>query len=214
MANKAFRHKLLIYHRLGQRLRTIPLIVVLMAGLLLALGWLAENGFITFGSTELLELFWGNRILLVGLAGFSLLLYLLILVIANASYVEVRPKALRVRAGLLPQDISYGRINRVVTVGLEGQYPPDDLSGSEYALLKPFYGTTCTAVHLDSWPDAPLKKLWHPFMFLGHGEGLLLIVENAMVLNQQLDTALTHRHSRMKKRKSGYQDPIDRAQGR
>ena len=210
MAKKrGFRHRLLVYRRLGQRWRTVPLLLVLLGGVLFALGWLTNRGTIQGLNTELLTRLWEQRILVLSLIGFSLLLYIVATMIAN-SYVEVQPKALYVRAGLVPQHISYGRVRQLRVVQLSEQYPAKDIKRRDYALLEPYYGNACTAVDLKSWPKAPLKKLWHHLMFTREGQSLLFVVEDGMVLNQQIDGALAARHARYNT-DSQYQDPIERA---
>jgi hypothetical protein len=144
------------------------------------------------------------------LIAFSILLYVIALIVAN-SYVEVQAKALYIRAGLVAQHISYGRIRQMRIVQLNEQYPSREIKGRDYRLLEPFYEYPCTAVDLRSWPKTPLKRLWHHTMFTRDGRNsLLFIVENAMVLNQQIDGALSARQARYKKR-GQYEDPIERA---
>ena len=210
MAKNMRRHRLLVYYRLGQRWRTVPLLMAVLGGILYGLAWLNSYNIVQGLNTDLLNRIWTNRIMILILIGTSLLLYILTLFIAHFSYVKVRGRALRIRAGLVPQDISYGRINQLRLVQLSKQYPPESLKNSEYAILEPLYGEPCTAVDLNSWPNAPLKKLWHRFMFTQEGGSLLLIVDDAMLLNQQIDAALIARKTRLD-RKGGYQDPVKRA---
>jgi len=211
MAKKqGLRHKLLVYRRMGQRWRTPTLLLVLLGGLLYALGWLADQGKVQGLNTDLISSLWEQRLLLLGLIAFSILLYVIALIVAN-SYVEVQAKALYIRAGLVAQHISYGRIRQMRIVQLNEQYPSREIKGRDYRLLEPFYEYPCTAVDLRSWPKTPLKRLWHHTMFTRDGRSsLLFIVENAMVLNQQIDGALSARQARYKKR-GQYEDPIERA---
>lgn len=211
MAKKrGLRHKLLVYRRMGQRWRTPTLLLVLMGALLYVLGWLAAQGKVQGLNTGLINSLWERRLLLMGLIGFSLLLYIITLIIAS-SHVEVQAKALYVRAGLIAQHISYGRISQMRIVQLNEQYPAQQIKARDYRMLEPFYELPCTAIDLRSWPKTPLRKLWHPMMFTRDGRNsLLFIVEDAMVLNQQIDGALSARQARYKKR-GQYEDPIERA---
>ncbi len=204
------RHRLLIYYRLGQRRRTVPLLIAVMGGILYGLGWLASRSILQAGDAALLDMLWQRRAFILALILASLALYVLMLIIARSSYVEARPRARHIRAGLVPLDISYGRIRQIRLVQVRAQYPPGTLKGSDYALLEPFIEKPCTAVDLRSWPKLPVKKLWHRLMFSGDGGSLLFIVQDAMVLNQQIDGALATRQARHKKR-TAYQDPIERA---
>lgn len=210
MAKKqGLRHRLLVYRRMGQRWRTPTLLLVLMGGALYVLGWLANQGSVQGLNTSLLGHLWEQRVLLMGLIAFSAFLYIIAWIISN-SYVEIQAKALYVRAGLVAQHISYGRISQLRIVQLEEQYPPREIKGRDFRMLEPFYGNSCTAVDLRSWPKTPIKRLWHPMMFTRDGRSLLFIVEHAMVLNQQIDGALSARQTRYKKR-GQYEDPIKRA---
>ncbi len=205
------RHRLLIYYRLGQRLRVAPLLIATFSAALYAIGWLYERGAFEVGNPMLLRALWTNRVLILALIGYSLLLYILSILIARLSFVEARRKALRVRAGLVPIDISYGRIRQIRLARFSNLYPPEALKRRERAQLRPFADMTCTIVDLHSWPRLPLKRLWNRFMFTRDGASLLLIVEQPMLLNQQIDAAMTQRHARLTQERRAYRDPIDRA---
>lgn len=203
------RHRLLVYYRLGQRWRTMPLLTALLGGALVGLGWLASRSVLVTGDAGLLGMLWEKRPLLFILITTCLLLYALLLIIARNSYVEARPGALHVHAGLAPLDISYGRIRQIRLVQVGVQFPPDTLKAGERALLAPLLEKPCTAVDLRSWPRQPLRKLWHRRMFTADGSSLLFIVDDPMLLNQQIDGAMATRQARRKR--TGYKDPIERA---
>ncbi len=206
----ARRHPLLVYYEMGQRWRMMPLLIALLGAALLALGWLASRSVLDLSNAGLPGTLWEGRRLLAILIIASVMLYILFLIIARGSYVEARPRALHVHAGLAPLDISYGRIRQIRLVQVGSQFPPDTLNRSHRALLAPLMDEPCTAVDLRSWPRQPLKRLWHRFMFTRDGESLLFIVDDAMVLNQQIDGAMAARQARRSKR-TGYKDPIERA---
>ncbi len=205
------RQKLLIYHQFAKRWRVGPMLTAVMAGLLYGMAWLTDKKMLRSANVDFLQMLWGNRIYILGLIGFSLILYVLIVGIGRSSFVEVRPQALRIRAGMVTSDLSYGRIRQIRLVQLASVYPPDSLRAGDWATLKPFVDMSCTAIDLQSWPKLPLKRLWHKFMFTQDGLSLLLVVEDAMVLNQQIDGAIAARQARLSKSKRGYQDPVERA---
>jgi hypothetical protein len=203
------RHPLLIYYRIAERMRTPPLLTAALVGLLYGLAWARSFGLLAGANTALLARLWAGRRLLLALIGLTLLLYLLIAVIGGRSYVEVDSDVLRVRAGLIRVVLSYSRVKQIRPVQVGRQYPPGSLRPGQRALLAPYLDQVATAVILRSWPDLPLHTLWHKFMFTGTKDGLLFIVEKPMVLNQQLDTAVTAKQS--DKQGSRYKDPIERA---
>lgn len=208
------RHRLLVYYRLGQRLRTMPFLIALFTVVLLVIGWLGSTGILQGGDQSLLNRLWSSRILLYIIVGASALLYLFSLYISHDSYVEARPKTLRVKAGLVPVDISYARIKQIRLVSFSMQHPLDRLKGSDFSLVEPFEGSTCTAVDLKSLPKpftpSLIKRMWNKFMFTGEGGSLMFVVQDPMVLNQQIDGYIAARQARVKK-DSKYLDPIERA---
>jgi hypothetical protein len=218
MAGKSRRdvkkHRLLVYYRLGQRLRTVPFLIALFCLILLTLGWMGSEEILQGGDQGLMQRLWTGRLFLYVAFGASVMLYLLSLLISHGSYVEARPKALRIRAGMVPLDISYARVKQIRLGQFDIQYPLDKLKGSEYILVEPFEGSTCTVVDLKSLPKpfTPqlLKRLLSKFMFTVDGESLMLVVSDPMVLNQQIDSFIAARQARLKGG-TKYVDPITRA---
>lgn len=204
------RHRLLVSYRIGQRWRAMPLLSAVMAAVLYGLAWLHAYGLMQSGNAVLLDRVWQERSLVLALIGFCLLIYLLIMVIARGSYVEVRPLALRVKAGLLPLDISYARVRSVKLGQVGAHFPAETLSSRDYALLAPLLHLPCTVVELKSWPQEPVRRLWPKFMFTPDGSGLVFVVEDAMLLNRQIDAVQTARYAKVR-RHGQYKDPIERA---
>jgi hypothetical protein len=208
------RHRLLIYHEIGQRMRVTPLLIVAFTFVLLGLGWLADHNIVGSGGSGLGQRLWDGRILLYVMIGASALLYLFAIYISRASYVEARPKTLRIKAGVVPVDLSYARIRQIRLVQLGMQYPEKNLKNRDRALVDPFLGNTCTAIDLRSlpWPfnHALLKRMWNKFMFTADGGSLMFVVPDSMVLNQQIDGKISDRQARISK-KDRYLDPIARA---
>lgn len=210
------RHRLLVYYRLGQRWRTAPLFTALVGLVLYALGWLAEQSIIQSGDTFILTQLYQGRVFIIALIAFSLLLYILTIVFSRISFVEARSKVLRVQAGFVPLNISYGRIKQTRLTQLAAQYPLDNLRGASYALLEPFAGYSCSAVDMASYPmdRKLLERLWNRFMFNKEGTGLLFVVDDAITLNQQIDHYRQKRAERVAGRAQRYTDPIERVAGK
>lgn len=202
------RHRLLLYHRLGQRWRISPLLTAALGALLYLVSWLTYRGAIQIGNVDMLLIMYQNRMMFYGLIGFCLLLYIITIRISLTSYVEVRPKALRIRAGMTTQDISYGRVSKTRLVTITSEYPLDKMRRRDQALLEPLMGYSCSAIDLNSWPKQPIRRLWHKYMFTPKQSSLLFIVKDAMMLNQQIDTAVNRRRERISKPVEVYRDPM------
>lgn len=206
------RHRLLLYVRLGQRLRTAPFLIMIFGLALLFLGWLESQSAIQGVNLELLSMLWSGRLLLIAIILCSLAIFVLAIIIGRGSYVDVRPVTLHVRAGLLALNISYKRIQQIRLGQLGVQHPEDTLRGGDWALIEPFWGEPCTLLDLRNWPWPGKKmtqRLWSKFMFTRDGNSLLLIVKEAMVLNQQIDGRIAALQTSAKQ--SQYVDPIERA---
>ncbi|HLV44193.1 MAG TPA: hypothetical protein VKY39_04515 [Aggregatilineales bacterium] len=204
------RHRLLVYYRIGQRWRIMPLLTALFGVLIYGMTWLHAYGRFEGGNEALLEHLWLNRTLVLAIIGLNLLLYGLITIVARGSFVEARRNALRVRAGLLPLNISYARVRQLRLGQVSGQLPPDRLRNRDYALLEPLLPLACTVIDLKSWPREPIRRLWDKFLFTPDRKSLLFIVEDAMLLNQQIDSAMAAWQARVRGR-DRYEDPIERA---
>jgi hypothetical protein len=165
-----------------------------------------------FSAFRTLPMLAGRRGLLIVLAVASLLIYILALFISRVSHVEAKPSVLRVRAGLFALNISYKRIVSIRLTRLAHQYPPKTLRAGERALLEPFWGLPATAVDLRSFPmsERMLRWLWGKFMLLTDHPGLLLVVEDAMLLNQQIDDRRQRRLEHRTGRAQRSTDAIDR----
>ncbi|MBN1310875.1 MAG: hypothetical protein JXB30_05585 [Anaerolineae bacterium] len=209
---RSTRHNLLVYSRLGQRLRTAPFLIVIFGSILLFMGWLPNHSSVQGINVELLKTLWEGRILLIVVILCSLALFVLTIIIGRGSYVQVRAVTLHIRAGLLAVNISYKRIRQIRLGQLAAQHPEETLRGSDWALIEPLLGQPCTVVDISSWPwpgKKWLHKLWSKFMFTHDGNSLLFVVKDAMVLNQQIDGRLAALQSSAKKGR--YVDPLARA---
>jgi hypothetical protein len=171
------RHRLLIYERLSKRWRGAPLFTALVSVLFYAL---VQYGF----APE----FAGYQPLILVLIVINAMLFVLLLYLGG-SYVEARPTALHVRAGLVGMNISYRRITSVFPISLEQHYPPAGLKRWERIMVEPLLKISSTGVELKGFPmdERWLRRLWSKFMFMTKQKGLILTVRNPLLLNQQID---------------------------
>ena len=206
------KHKLIIYRKLAFRLGGIPFLLIIFSGVLIGIAFIGNFGFLDeIGNPELLDLLWENRLLLMIMGGFSIFLYIVILIIGRSSHVQARAKSLRVSAGFYTMDISYRRILNIRSVGFESEWAGKGLKGVDRALANSIGGRTCTQVELKSWPMKPglVRLLWHKFMFYGGDKGLMLIVSDPLNLNNEIDSRRTR--VQLASKQVGYEDPIERA---
>ncbi len=218
MANRSRRavkrHRLLVYHHLGQRLRMLPFLIAALSVVLFVLAWMHSRDILEGGNQALLARLWSNRLMLYLMIGASGLLYLFSIALSRMSYVQAKPKVLHVRAGMIPVNISYARIQQIRLGSLGMHHPADQQKGINRRIVEDFEGTTSTIVDLKSLPKPftrkRLQRLWHKFMFTDNGNSLLFVVEDAMVLNQQIDNFMTARIARQKG-EGRYLDPVERA---
>ncbi|NDJ52009.1 MAG: hypothetical protein GYB68_02855 [Chloroflexi bacterium] len=208
------KHRLLIYQRIGQRLRTVPFFLIISSLFLYGLGWLGNQGVLESSNTVLLNRLWEARGFVLLLTGASVLLYLFSILIARISFVQARQKALRVRAGLVSMDFSYARVTstRITNVGAE--HPWDFQKARDRAVLRPYSAMTALVIDMRSWPikEKQLKRLWHKYMFGNRERSLLFIVADAPKLNFEINEQKAQRALRRTGRNQGYMDPIERAQ--
>jgi hypothetical protein len=205
------KHPLLVYQRLGARLRFVPMVTAIACLLLLGLGWFGTQNVMPGLDASLLIRLWDQKGLLILAVVACVMLYVFSIIIGS-SMVEARPKVLHVRAGIMSVNISYKRVKQIRLSQVSTQFSDDMLKGGDYGLLEPLLSTTCSVIDLYNWPSpghAMLRRLWSKFMFSGDSVSLLLIVRDAMVLNQQIDGRLAEAQHRGKDK--GYVDPIERA---
>ncbi|MBN1428323.1 MAG: hypothetical protein JXB07_08055 [Anaerolineae bacterium] len=206
------RHNLLVYARVGQRLRTMPFLIMIFGLILLFLSWLPTQSTVQGINENILKSLWDGRILLVIVVVSCLLLFLLTIIIGRGSCVEVRAVTLHIRAGLLAINISYKRIRQIRLGQFAAQHTEDTLRGRDWNLVEALYDQPCTVVDVTSWPwpgKKVLHKLWSKFMFTRDGDSLLFVVKDAMILNQQIDGRIAALQANAKK--GQYLDPLARA---
>lgn len=206
------RHRLLVYQRISERMRTIPFLLAGLSLILLGLGWLSTQDFMQQADTGLLSLLWTNKLYLMVILFVSGMVYIYGMLIGRVSHVQAGKATLQIQAGLLAINISYRRINQVRLSQVGVQYPADMLRGADADLLDPLLSTNCTLVDMRSWPTPGrgwLRRLWSKYMFGREGDSLMLIVPDAMILNQQIDSQVALLQARSKQ--SQYLDPLERA---
>lgn len=199
---------MLVYFRIGQELRLGPFLMVLLSLGLLGLTYLPPGTLVAvewFGAQ--------SRLLVIGLVIFSVLLYMLNVVISRISYVQARPENLYIRAGLVPQVVSYTRIRQLRPVQVGKQYPKSSLKGPEFDLLEPYMGQTAVAMDLKAFPmeEKMLRRLWSKFLFTTDQKGLLFIVEDYQLLKHEIDA---HNQARKAGSQGESGDIFERVAGR
>ena len=116
----------------------------------------------------------------------------------------IKPNYLLLRGPLRQVKISYGRIDTVTSTQMSQHYNFKELKSRERNLVKPFIGTTCSFISLNSWPKTlNRRRLWFPRLLFGvRREGLLLAAPNWMQLNRDVEEARQRwRESRQQKGK-------------
>jgi hypothetical protein len=212
------KYRLLAYYQMGHRMRTLPFLVAFLCLVMLLFGWSAHTGIAAERvNLDILLAFWEGRYFLVAAVAACVVMYIIAVIIARRSFVQLRPMTMRIQAGLFRMDVAYKRIQKLRLVQVGMQYPPSSLRGRDRAIIEPLQGMTATAVDLKSWPVKKklLQRLWSKFMFSPDGDSILLMVEEPIVLNQQIDNRIQQYKDRSNPNQ-GYLDPIDRAfqQGR
>jgi len=206
------QHRLLVYQRIGNRMRSAPFLIGGLSLILFALGWMSTQDFMQGVDTGLLRIIWRNNVYLIIILFVCGVIFVYGMAIGALSYVEARARSLHIQAGLMAINISYRRIKQIRLSQVGVQYPADTLRGSDADLLDPLLGLPCTVVDLRSWPWPGfdwLKRLWSRFMFSSSGTALMLVVTDAMVLNQQIDGRVAVLQAQSKQ--SQYLDPLERA---
>jgi len=206
------RHRLLIYEQIGSRMRTVPFMLAGITLILYGLGWLSTQDFMQVGDTSMLQIIWKNQLYLFVILFVCVAIYLYGFLTSKLSYIEARSKSLRIQAGLLAINMSYRRIKQIRLGQVGTQFPQGMLRGADADLIDPLLGVSCTLVDLKSWPSPGygwLRRLWSRFMFSGDLVSLMLVVPDAMALNQQIDSRIAVLQASSSQ--SHYLDPLERA---
>ena len=172
------KHKLLLYAQMSRRMR----------GKLLWLGLTL----LVLAVVDLLRPFLGPSFYLLWLVvGLVAVLWVYYGVLVRRGGVTVTPTHLLLRGPFKQVKISYGRIAAVTSTQMAQHYDFDALKGRERRLVQPFFGTACTFVGLNSWPQMlNPRTLWFPRLLFGvRREGLLLASPNWMQLNRDIEEA-------------------------
>jgi hypothetical protein len=127
---------------------------------------------------------------LLGLAALiAFLLWLFVLRLPHAAYVQCRPEYLLLQLGFLRLIVSYSRVRTTRSVLHRQVHPPQGQPRSLRKLAARMAGRQCVAVELTSYPMAffLLRALSHPFLFLGDQPGFLFAVEDWMGLGREVE---------------------------
>ncbi len=122
-------------------------------------------------------------------AGITILLWLFVLRLPHAPYVQCLPEYLLLQLGFLRLIASYSRVRTTRSV-LHGQiHPPASQPRSRRALALRLARKQSVAVELTSYPMAffLLRALTHPFLFLGEQPGFLFAVEDWMGMGREVE---------------------------
>jgi hypothetical protein len=206
------QHRLLVYQKLGARMRVAPFLIGAMSLLLFGLGWLSTQDVLTGVDTSLFQLLWDNNVYLIIIMFVCGVIFVYGLVTGALSYVEAQAKFLHIQAGLIAINISYRRLRQIRLSQVGVQYPEKSLRGNDINIAGPLLALPCTLLDLSSWPWPGykwLRRLWGKFLFSGDGVALMLVVPDAMVLNQQIDGRLSMIQAQGKQ--TEYMDPLERA---
>ena len=208
----AKRHPLLVYQRIGNRMRTAPFMLAGISLILYGLGWLSTQDFMSKADTSLLQLLWTNQIYLIIIIFVCAAVFIYGLIVGGMSYVEARPKSLRIQAGLFAINISYARIRQIRLSQVSTIYPDGTVRGSDADLIDPLLDMSCSLIDMGSWPPPghnTLRRLWSRFLFSPEGDSLMLVVPDAMAFNQQIDSRMGVRSRQAQQ--GQYLDPLERA---
>ncbi len=172
------KHKLLIYDQLSRRMRGKLLWLGLILLALALYDWIRP----------FLGDFWYLAWLVLGVV---LILWVYYAFLLRRAGITVAPNYLQLRGPLRQVKISYGRIDTITSSQMRQHYSFKEIKSRERSLVKPFFGTTCSFISLNSWPTTlKQRKLWFPRLLFGvRREGLLLATPNWMQLNRDVEEA-------------------------
>ena len=178
--------------------------------LLLYREWMRPFSFPALSIAVILILLWGAvlggwvpvrmgiphaaQTLLLGIAALTALgLWLIVVLLPRAAFVQCLPDYLLVRVGFLRLIVSYSRLRTSRSVLHSQIHTPSAQPRSRRALAARMARLQCVAAELTSFPMAffLLRALTHPFLFLGGQPGFLFAVEDWMGLGRDLEA----RHS-------------------
>lgn len=106
--------------------------------------------------------------------------------------IQLHVDHLRLQGPLYGVKISYGRVQSLSSTSLAYHYKRKELKPSEEKAVHPFWHQACLLVELNGYPPR-LQKRRHwwfpPYLFGTSRTGLLLLVDDWMVLSQAIESA-------------------------
>ena len=178
---KGNRHPLLLHKRaMGRLLRNTTLAGLIFAGL----AWLCDSG--TLGPKLVYP--YNFAAVAAAVVFFGLAFYALLA--RGMGYVQAFPDHMRIVTPLLRLKVSYRRFHSVRPDEFSRLYPLAQASKADRYYLKPFYGQTVVAVHLNAYPMNPvsLRVFLPKHMFLPDQPGFAFLVSDWMALSTDLDS--------------------------
>jgi hypothetical protein len=127
---------------------------------------------------------------LAGLGGAAIFIALVMFTLRKSAYVQCFNDHLRLVTPFLRMNISYKRIQRVVTASLPGLFPPKSLRGFRREIIEPLAHMTAVVLELNAMPmpAATLRFFLSPFFFKDRTPHLVILVQNWMGFSTELDS--------------------------
>lgn len=186
------QHRLLIFEQISRRVRRK---LALLALVIFGIGLYDQY-------TEFLGDYW-----FVWWAAFLLIMALWVYyaIMMRRASIQVRPNFLRLQGPITSSNISYGRIHSVTSGKMEQHYPAESLRKNERPIVMPIYDQTCLFIELSSYPPSfRWRSLWFPRVLYGKArKGLICHVEDWMALSRDIESARSHRYTRLEKVRNG-----------
>ena len=183
---KGKKHRLLIYHRVHRQRRGLFLLAaVVLLALYAAITWPLID-------EEMLNPLWlwppQYDILLLVASVVFFLAFLYKLVVPRLAYVQCTARNVRIQTPWYPLLISYRRITSTWPNQWGQLYPLDRMRRGQRRLLDGVMGESVLILDLKGWPVSPALLRWFipDVMFSPFGDGLVLWVEDWMMLNREI----------------------------
>lgn len=188
-ASRPRRHRLLLYTHLLNRWWHACLAITI------ALGILAGG---IYGVPRLLPQYtflpvepWKLQ-LLIGAAGASLLITILLAALGRSAFIQVFPNHLLLVTPFLRLNISLRRLVRTYTAQMQQLFPPAKNRGLRREILQPLGAKTVLVIEMTSFPirRGILRLFLAPFFFPDRTASLALHVPDWMKLSNEVDSVL------------------------
>ena len=130
---------------------------------------------------------------LLGLAGITLAVTALLLILRSMAYVQAFPTHIKLKTPFLQINISYKRLRRYVSTEFRTLFPPNKLRGWKRDLIAPLSSKTALVLELTGWPINPriMRFFLSPFFFKDKTPHFVILVDNWMALSAEIDSKRT-----------------------